>query len=131
MLLFMNIAIFNIIFFYLWVIFMILTIFILIKWMKQIKNKNNEIKLLQQQYIAKIDNIRKNHSETLEKIRIDMLKKEEERNRQLMENEKDILLILNGVATLLDLYDKVEIKESKNIIKLLEKIDMKLNQLIN
>lgn len=127
----MNIAIFNIIFFYLWVIFMILTIFILIKWMKQIKNKNNEIKLLQQQYIAKIDNIRKNHSETLEKIRIDMLKKEEERNRQLMENEKDILLILNGVATLLDLYDKVEIKESKNIIKLLEKIDMKLNQLIN
>ena len=63
--------------------------------MRALKKKSAEIKLIQQQHVAKVDIIRKEHSDTLEKIRIEMLKREEERNRQWMESEKETLHVLN------------------------------------
>jgi hypothetical protein len=97
--------------------------------MKVIKKKNVEIKLTQQQHTAKIDMLRKEHSDTLERIRLEMLKREEERTRQWMESEKETLHVLNGVSTLLDLSDKLDKSNSEKILKILGVIQDKVEKL--
>jgi hypothetical protein len=92
----------------------------------KIKIKTNEMKMLQQQHVAKVDNIRKEHSNTLEKIRIEMLKREEERSRQWIESEKETLHVLNGVSILLDLSDKIGSVESEKILKKLDEIEQRV-----
>jgi len=93
------------------------------------RKKNIEIKLMQQQHAAKIDMLRKEHSDTLEKIRLEMLKREEERTRQWMESEKETLHVLNGVSTLLDLSEKLGKSDSDKILKKLEEIQTKVEKL--
>ena len=89
--------------------------------MRRLRKKNQEVKLIQDQHIAKIDLIRKDQTDTLEKIRVEMLKREEERTRQWMESEKETLHVLNGVSTLLDLSDKIgKIESEKILLKLFE-----------
>jgi hypothetical protein len=97
--------------------------------MKALKKKSAEIKLIQQQHVAKVDIIRKEHSDTLERIRIEMLKREEERNRQWMESEKETLHVLNGVSTLLDLSEKIGRVESDKILKKLDEIQVQVKKL--
>jgi negative regulator of sigma E activity len=84
--------------------------------------KTVEMKSIQQQHAAKIDNVRKEQLETLEKLRVEMLKREEERTRQWMESEKETLHVLNGVSNLLDLSEKLDKSESEKIIKKLDEI---------
>ena len=97
--------------------------------MKAIKRKTAEIKLLQHQHVAKVDTIRKEHSDTLEKIRVEMLKHEEERGRQWMESEKETLHVLNGVSMLLDLNDKIGKIESEKILLKLDEIREKVEKI--
>lgn len=85
-----------------------------------------EIKQLQQQHVAKVDIIRKEHSDTLEKIRVEMLKREEERSRQWIESEKETLHVLNGVSILLDLSEKIGRVESEKILKKLGEIEQQV-----
>jgi hypothetical protein len=86
-------------------------------------------KLMQEQHVARVDLIRKDHNETLERIRVEMLKREEERARQWMESEKETLHVLNGVSILLDLNEKIEKNESEKIIKILEEIREKVEKI--
>ncbi len=103
-------------------------IFLRITWL--LKKKTAEMKAMQlQQHVAKIDLIRKDHSDTLEKIRVEMLKREEERTRQWMESEKETLHVLNGVSTLLDLTDKLSKSESEKIMQKLIEIQGKIEKL--
>lgn len=95
--------------------------------MRALRKKNAELKLIQQQYLARIDNIRKEHGDTLEKIRLEMLKREEERGRQWMESEKETLHVLNGVSTLLDLSEKIGRVESEKILKVLTELQDKIS----
>ena len=97
--------------------------------MKTQRNTNAEIKLMQQQHVARVDLIRKDHSDTLEKIRVEMLKREEERTRQWMESEKETLHVLNGVSILLDLNEKIEKNESEKILKKLDEIREKIEKI--
>jgi hypothetical protein len=97
--------------------------------MRTLKKKNVEMKLIQQQHVAKVDMVRKEHAETLEKIRIEMLKREEERTRQWIESEKETLHVLNGVSTLLDLSEKIGRVESDKILKVLDTIYGKVERL--
>jgi hypothetical protein len=113
-------------FFYLFLASMILNIIIIFIDMKSLRKKTIESKLMQQQHVAKIDIIRKEHSDTLEKIRVDMLKREEERGRQWMESEKETLHVLNGVSILLDLSEKIGRVESEKILKKLDEIQIKI-----
>lgn len=115
------------VFFYLLIVIIIL--FISSAWilMKALRKKNIESKLLQQQHIARIDNIRKEHSKMLNSLRVEMLKREDDRIRQWMESEKETLHVLNGVSTLLELSDKVDKAELKKINKMLQVIETKLN----
>ena len=97
--------------------------------MRRLRKKNQEINSIQKQHIAKIDLIGKDHTETLEKIRVEMLKREEERTRQWMESEKETLHVLNGVSTLLDLSDKIDKNESEKILLKLLEIEAKVEGL--
>lgn len=109
------------------IIFTLIYGFTIFKLMKSIKEKNNEIKILQQQYLARVDNIRKEHSETLEKLRQEMVKREEERTRQWIESEKETLHVLNGVSNILDLKEKLDHSDSMKIMKKLDEIYNLLN----
>ena len=96
------------VFFYLFVGGFTVALLVILSIMRQLKEKTNERKLMQQlKYIAKIDNIRKEHSDTLENLRLEMLKREEERTRQWIESEKETLHVLNGVSAILELGEKV------------------------
>jgi len=109
------------------IIFTLIYGFVIFKLMKSIKEKSNEIKILQQQYLARVDNIRKEHSETLERLRQEMVKREEERTRQWIESEKETLHVLNGVSNILDLKEKLDHSDSMKIMKKLDEIYNLLN----
>jgi len=89
------------------------------KLLKKTNENNRDLK----QQIAKIDIIRKEHSEALEKIRLEMLRREEERTRQWIESEKETLHVLGGVSELLDLSEKFNKLESTKILAKLEEIN--------
>lgn len=116
-------------FFYLFVSLLIFTIIMFFYFLKKLRLRIAETKLIQQQYAAKIDIIRKEHSETLEKIRVEMLKREGERSRQWMESEKETLHVLSGVSNLLDLNERISKFESDKILKKLEEIQKKIETL--
>jgi len=113
-------------------IIIIQTIFIIILsavLYKKMSMRTIEIKLIQQQHVAKIDNIRREHSDTLEKIRVEMIKNEGEKNRQWIESEKETLFVLNGVSNLLDLSEKIGRVESEKILKKLDELQLKVENL--
>lgn len=119
------------VFFYLFVSLLIFTVILSTLFYKKMRIKTAEINLLQQQHVAKVDNIRKEHSDTLEKIRVEMLKREEERNRLWMESEKETLHVLNGVSILLDLSEKIGRVESEKILKKLDELQYQVLKLTN
>ena len=116
-------------FFYLFILSVFVFSIITFRMMQIIKKKNYDIKLIQQQHVAKVDIIRKEHGDTLENIRKEMLKREEERTRQWMESEKETLHVLNGVSSLLDLSDKIGRVESEKILNKLEEIQEKIEKI--
>lgn len=116
-------------FFYLFFLELLIIFGIVGIYHKSSEKKNNEIKLIQQQQISKIDNIRKDHSEKLEGIRHEMLKREEERTRQWIESEKETLHVLNGVSNILDLSEKINRVESDKILNILQEIHNKVKKM--
>ena len=116
-------------FFYLFVISSVFFFILTRKMMIGYKKKGEELKLMQQQHYARVDVIRKEHSDVQEKIRVEMLKKEEERGRQWMESEKETLHVLNGVSMLLDLNEKIGKVESEKILLKLEEIREKVEKI--
>jgi len=119
------------IFFYLFVITLIAIFILTYNYIIRIKSRVHEMEIIQQQHVAKIDNIRREHSVTLESIRIEMLRRESERNRQWIESEKETLHVLNGVSTLLDLSDKIGRTESDRILKKLDELQLSIKNNIN
>jgi len=117
------------IYFYLFVSELMFTGIMSIVHNKRMRLNKAEMKLLQQQHVAKIDIIRKDHSETLEKIRMEMLKREEDRTRQWIESEKETLHVLGGVSNLLDLSEKINRVESDKILKILQEIQDKVEKI--
>lgn len=97
----------------------------------KLSKKSAEMKLLQQQYAARIDVLRKEHADTMEKLRTEMLKREEDRSRQWMESERETLRVLNGVSSLLDLSKKMGRVDSDKIMKKLGEIQLKIENLKN
>lgn len=114
-------------FFYLSGALLIIFIMLTLIMMRTLKRKNGEMKLLQQQHAAKIDSMRREHLDTLEKIRQEMLKREEEHGRLWHESEKDVVNVLNGVGSLLELNEQLEQIESIKILAALEEIEKILN----
>ena len=117
------------VFFYLLIVAVIGFIIYSLYMIGMMKKRSAEMKLMQQQHVARVDVIRKEHGETLERIRLEMLKREEERGRQWMESEKETLHVLNGVSTLLDMSEKIGRVESDRIMKKLGEIQTKVENL--
>ena len=117
-------------FFYLFTGTLLLAIFFGIAITKQLFKRNSDMKLIQQQYLAKVDNIRKEYTETVERLRQDMLKHEEDRTRQWMESEKETLHVLNGVSTILELGDRLTKSDNDKILKRLTEVEGTLEQLV-
>jgi hypothetical protein len=97
--------------------------------MRKSKKKNDDNRLSQQQYTAKIDILRKEHSDVLEKIRIEMLKREDDRRKQWIESEKETLHVLNGVSMLIDMNMKLGKSEIEKLLKKLEEIREKIEKI--
>lgn len=114
-------------FFYLFLAVTLLLLGTMYHYLRASSRKTAEMKLLQQQHAARIDVLRKEHNETLEKLRTEMLKREEDRSRQWMESEKETLRVLNGVSSLLSWSERIGRVESDKIMKKLETIQ---NQII-
>ncbi len=117
------------VFFYLFIAITFILFIVAYITMKSLRKKTLEMKLMQQQHIAKIDVIRKEHTDNLESLRIEMLKREEDRTRQWIESEKETLHVLNGVSNLLDLTDKIGRIDSEKILKKLDEIQTKVEKL--
>ena len=116
-------------FFYLFVVALLLLIGCGYFCLVRLGKKSSETKLLQQQYAARIDVLRKEHADTMEKLRTEMLKREEDRSRQWMESERETLRVLNGVSSLLDLSKRVGRVDSDKIMSKLGEIQTKIEDL--
>jgi len=117
------------VFFYIFISTTVLFFITLSYMVKSLRKRIAETKLMQQQHIAKIDNIRKEQTDSLESLRVEMLKREEDRTRQWMESEKETLRVLNGVSNLLDLTDKIGRVDSEKILNKLNEIQTKVEKL--
>ncbi len=118
------------IFFYLFVAAILLFVGFLYILLKVLKKKSSDMKLMQLQHVARVDIIRKEQTEKLEKIRLEMIKREEDRSRQWQESEKETLHVLNGVSSLLDLNEKIGRVESERILLKLDEIqDIVINKM--
>lgn len=110
---------YNNLFFYLFIISMIISIIITIRnFNKHIKN----ISILKQDSENKINELNKLHENKMENIRLEMLNREDDKNRMWAESEKETLKVLSGVSNLLDLSEKINKVESDKIIKKLDDI---------
>lgn len=105
--------------------FLLLSIF-LFYYHRKFNKKTTELKQVQQQYAAKIDQLNKNHNETLERIRENILKHEEERTFQWIESEKETLNVLSGLTTLLDMNEKLGRVESEKILAKIQDAELKI-----
>lgn len=106
---------------------MVISIFIIFYLLKILKQKNFKYEIMQQQNIAKIDGIRREHLKSLESLRIEMIKRNDERNRQWAESEKETLHVLNGVSNLLDLGEKIGRVDAEKILIRLDEIQNKMS----
>jgi len=117
------------VFFYLFIVVLALGIIVTTLLIRRTNNKTSDMKIMQHEHITKIENLRGEQSETLEKIRVEMLKREEERTRQWIESEKETLHVLNGVSMLLDLNEKIGKVESEKILNKLDEIRIKIEKI--
>ena len=117
------------VFFCLFIGLLLLSVGLLFALLKVLKKKSSDMKQMQLQHVEKIDVIRKEHLNNLENLRIEMLKREEERIRQWMESEKETLYVLNGISNLLDLTDKIARVDSEKILNKLDEIKNKIKKL--
>jgi uncharacterized membrane protein len=116
------------IFFYFFILALISLVTSIISIFRIIKKKNEKIMFQQKQNASRIDTIKEKYTDILDGLRVEMVKHENERVRQWMESEKETLHVLNGVSVLLELSDKVDKSEFKNINNKLKEIE---NLLIN
>ena len=69
------------------------------------------------------------YEKSLERMRIELLRREDERTRQWMESEKETLHVLNGVSNLLDVSEKLCKFDSDKILKKLQEIQDKVEKI--
>lgn len=82
----------------------------------KITNDNSEkIKTSTEYYINKLD-----------EIRLQMIEKEDERNKEWRESEKETLLVLNGVNSVLEMSEKMKMNDTNQILEKLKEIKGKL-----
>ena len=110
---------YNNIFFYLFIFSIIVSIITIIRNSNKFEKKISDLK---QASDCKINELNRIHENKMENIRLEMLKREDDKNRMWSESEKETLKVLSGVSNLLDLSEKINKVESDKIIKKLDDI---------
>lgn len=110
---------YNNIFFYLFLFSIIVSIIAIIRNSNKYEKKISDLK---QASDCKINELNRIHENKMENIRLEMLKREDDKNRMWSESEKETLKVLSGVSNLLDLSEKINKVESDKIIKKLDDI---------
>lgn len=124
-----NLSIWDNTFFYLFGLMTITLVVIILISKKLLRNRKIDYRLLQQQHVAKINNIRNEYHNNTENLRIEMLKREGERVRQWEDSEKETLHVLNGVSNLLDLTNTMGRVDSNKILSKLSEIEGKIEKI--
>jgi hypothetical protein len=83
---------------------------------KKYEDKNQELKIIQEGYTKKIDEIRKEN-----------IDKETERNRQWRESEKETLIVLKGVNSVLEMSEKMKENDTQKIIDKIDSLEKSIN----
>jgi len=109
--------------------FILIAIIVLLQ--KKKSKIHGEHKQMQQQYIAKVDMIRKDQAEKLENIRKETNRKDDDRNRQWIESERETLQILNGLSIILDRNDNLGRIETEKILSEIRDIEKKIIDKLN
>lgn len=98
---------------------------------KRGEKKNEKLAIIDKEYSKIISNIRIEHSEKQEDVRKEMLRLEEERNRQWIESEKETLNVLNGVSNVLEMSEKMSNKDTEIILETVKNAEDKILEKIN
>lgn len=83
---------------------------------KRNEDKDKEMKSIQEDYANKIDEIRKEN-----------MAKETERSRQWRESEKETLIVLKGVNSVLEMSEKMKENDTQKIINKIESLERSLD----
>ena len=95
--------------------FIILLIAGIVMLWKQMDNSRKELK-----------DINKSHTDKLEEIRKENLKREEERNKQWSDSEKETLQVLNSVTKILEMGEQKGHNDTKQILEKININDLNL-----
>lgn len=110
-------------FFYLFILSVIISFTVVVCIMRKIRVINDGKTFMQQQHVAKIDQIRKDQTLIVDAIRHEATEHEAERHKQWIDSEREMSKILTGMSTLLDVSNKVGWVESSKILNKLEEMD--------
>lgn len=83
---------------------------------KKYEDKNAEFKQAKLDHIEDIKTIRKENSEKIDEIRKENTQKEEERHKHWRESEKETLIVLKGVNSVLEMSEKMKQGNTEKII---------------
>lgn len=83
-------------------------------------DKNNELKKVHEDNSKNLLTLQNTHTEKIDSIRTEIMNKEDERNKQWRESEKETLIVLKGVNTVLEMSEKMKENDTQKII---DKID--------
>ena len=96
---------------------------------KQNLNKERRIEKLVSDHANKIDIIRKENTDKLDEVRLQIIEKEDKRNRESKEAEKEMINVLNGVNSVIELSEKYKMSDTQQILDKLKEIIMKIDSL--
>jgi DNA anti-recombination protein RmuC len=90
---------------------------------ERIRRENQDF---QKDIVTQFKEITKEQLENFKELRKESLAKEDARNKKWEESEKEILNVLKGVTSVLDLSEAVKERDTKDILERLSSIDSKL-----
>ena len=79
-------------------------------------DKNKEIKKINEKNSENILTLQKNHTEKIDGIRVEIMHKEDERNKQWRDAEKETLIVLKGENTVLEMSEKMKENDTEKIL---------------
>lgn len=106
--------------------FLVAVIFILsaviIVLYRNLQTKINKIDEIKDAHIETIKILHQKHIEKLENIRNEMIDKENARTSEIREFEKEMLNVINGVNTVLEMSEKMKVNDTNMLVNLLKEI---------
>lgn len=98
---------------------------------KKYEDKNKDLKDLHESTAINISKIREESLEKLDEVRKEYMLKEDERNKQWRESEKEALIVLKGVNSVLELSEKMKERDMEKILSSIDLLQKSIESLKN